>query len=414
MRRHRILYVQFTNPAAYPPLEHSSRILADREWEVLFLGTGAFGVDALRFPPHPRIEVRLLPFQDGGWRQKLQYARFALWVLLWVARWRPQWIYCSDPLSCPIGFLLSLLPGLRTVYHEHDSPEHGLGGPFAQALGGFRRAFAQRAELRILPNEQRVKKFLRALGNGRPTHCVWNCPRLEEAVERSRELPEQNFWLYYHGSIGPERLPMTILEAMVMMPEQVCLRVLGYETVGSSGYLDRVRHRARQLGIEERVVIQGAAVTRAEVLQQARRCDVGLVLMPVRPRDVNMAAMVGASNKAFDYLACGMPVLTSDLPEWQSTFVAAGCGLGCNPDEPGSISSAIQWLFEHRDEARRMGARGYNRVIQEWHYQRQFGPVLEALNGGNRSRSGVAEGALDRECVRGSVPEGPASTLPSL
>lgn len=39
--KNRILYIQYTNPAGYPPLEHSSRILAQADWEVLFLGTGA-------------------------------------------------------------------------------------------------------------------------------------------------------------------------------------------------------------------------------------------------------------------------------------------------------------------------------------------------------------------------------------
>ena len=57
----RILYVQYTNPAGYPPLEHSSRMLADAGWEVLFLGTGALGAGALRFPQHLNIEVRQMP-----------------------------------------------------------------------------------------------------------------------------------------------------------------------------------------------------------------------------------------------------------------------------------------------------------------------------------------------------------------
>jgi hypothetical protein len=34
----KILYLQYTNPAAYPPLEHNSRILANEGWQVLFLG----------------------------------------------------------------------------------------------------------------------------------------------------------------------------------------------------------------------------------------------------------------------------------------------------------------------------------------------------------------------------------------
>jgi hypothetical protein len=29
----RVLYLQYTNPAGYPPLEHSSGILADSGWD---------------------------------------------------------------------------------------------------------------------------------------------------------------------------------------------------------------------------------------------------------------------------------------------------------------------------------------------------------------------------------------------
>ncbi len=67
----RILYIQYTNPGGYPPLEHSSKLLADAGWQVLFLGTGASGADSLDFPPHERITVRRMPFEKPGFRQKL-------------------------------------------------------------------------------------------------------------------------------------------------------------------------------------------------------------------------------------------------------------------------------------------------------------------------------------------------------
>src|SRR5689334_14172879 len=118
----RVMYVQYTNPAGYPPLQHSSRILANNGCEVLFLGTGALGADQLKFPRHPKIRVKQLPFCAAGWHQKLHYALFGLWALFWVLFWRPQWIYASDPLSCPVAALLSFVPGLRVLYHEHDSP----------------------------------------------------------------------------------------------------------------------------------------------------------------------------------------------------------------------------------------------------------------------------------------------------
>ena len=107
----RILYVQYTNPAGYPPLEHSSRLLADRGWQVLFLGGGSSGrADAFAFPPHPRIEVRRWQHQKRGWRQKVHYAAFNLWVLHQCWRRKAAWIYASDLLACPAALLaLSLI-----------------------------------------------------------------------------------------------------------------------------------------------------------------------------------------------------------------------------------------------------------------------------------------------------------------
>ena len=117
----RILYVQYTNPAGYPPLEHSSRILADRGWQVMFLGTGAHGADSLKFPSHTNIEVRRWKFREPGLWQKLHFLAFNDWVLITALRWKPKWIYASDPFACPVALLLKLI-GFRVLYHEHDSP----------------------------------------------------------------------------------------------------------------------------------------------------------------------------------------------------------------------------------------------------------------------------------------------------
>ena len=50
MSARRVLYVQFTNPAGYPPLLHSSALVAEHGCEVQFLGI-ALG-KALTLPPN--------------------------------------------------------------------------------------------------------------------------------------------------------------------------------------------------------------------------------------------------------------------------------------------------------------------------------------------------------------------------
>jgi glycosyltransferase involved in cell wall biosynthesis len=400
----RVLYFQYTNPAGYPSLEHSSRILASNGWEVLFLGTGAYGADVLKFPPHERITVRRMVFVPGGWRQKLHYVRFALWVFVSALRWRPKWVYASDPLSTPVALLLKSLLRLRVIYHEHDSPpSHDPTTrkrltPFMRLVLTCRRHLGRRAELCVLPNEQRTRRFAAEItsqpngpitadrvtnkpmtNNPRPkVLCVWNCPALEEVVHPLAEHRNDSVYLWYHGSIVPSQLPPAVIHALTKLPESLRLRVAGYETVGHVGYVEALRKLSQKLGVSERVEFLGAMPRRAELLQQCCNADIGLALFTKPTRE----PMVGASNKPFDYLACGLALLVSDLPDWRKIFVESGYGLACDTDDPGSIATALRWFLDHPEERRAMGERGRQRILAEWNYERQFAPVLERLDAG--------------------------------
>ena len=385
------IYIQYTNPPAYPSLEHSSRILADRGWEVLFLGTGALGADNLEFPPHPRIRVLRRPYCPPGWRQKVDYLQYTLWVLAWALRWRPRWVYASDPMSTPVALLLSYLPGMRVIYHEHDTP--GYPQPNAPSTDGARAAIspfmrfvfrcrarlAQRAELCILPSERRAEYFARTVANGRPVITVWNCPRREEVISSPKPEPGNDLRILYHGSIVPARLPLTVVEALAKLPDEVRLTVIGYETVGHQGYVEELKETARRLKIEDRVQFLGP-MPRYELMEHCRECDVGLALMPKNADNLNFRHMIGASNKPFDYLACGLALLVSDLPDWVQTYVEPGYGLACDPKDPESIAAAIRWFLDHPEEMRAMGARGRQRILEEWNYEQRFEPVYQTLS----------------------------------
>jgi glycosyltransferase involved in cell wall biosynthesis len=104
--------------------------------------------------------------------------------------------------------------------------------------------------------------------------------------------------------------------------------------------------------------------------------------MPKHSDDINLRHMVGASNKAFDYMACGLPLLVSDLPEWVTTFVEPGYALASDPDDPDSIEVALRWFLDHPDERREMGRRCRAKIQQGWNYDTQFSNVLAAIENG--------------------------------
>ena len=380
----RILYIQYTNPGGYPPLQHSSKILADAGWQVLFLGTGASGAGGLDFPPHQRITVRRMPFLQPGWRQKAQFARFFLWVLWTVLVWRPRWIYASDPLSCPAALALTFVPWVDVLYHEHDMPADKKGDGFFALVMAARRRVARRAKMCIIPNANRLQRFDHELGPLRASACVWNCPGLYEVPATPRGMqgsgPGAAVWLLYHGTLVPQRLSPVVIDALALLPDQVRLRAVGYETVGAPGYVAALKRHAESLGIGHRVEFL-PPVSRSELFESTVKSDIGLALIPMAVSDYNFEAMAGASNKVFDYMACGLPVVVSALREWCEMFVAPGYGFACDPAEAKSIAAAIAPLVEDPAKMRAMGETARQRILSNWNYEAMFAPVMAVMDG---------------------------------
>lgn len=378
----RILYIQYTNPAAYPPLENSSQLLAEAGWDVLFLGVRVAGADRLTFhPTHDSIHTRNLPRAMEALPGFARYIAYVLWVLGWALHWRPTWMYASDALACPAGLIVSLVPGVKIIYHEHDAPATTGVSMLTRLALLARGVLARRASLRLLPNERRVWHFQRTVTDVSPTLSVWNCPRRGSVGAPRGAAQAGSLTVLYQGSLVPARVPLTVLEALARLPERVRLVVVGYETQGHRGYRVTLGHAAARMGLAERVEFRNE-MPHADVIKVGRACDVGLALLPTVSDDLNLRWMTGASNKAFEYLAAGMAVLVPDLPDWRAMFVQPGYGLACRAEDPDSIAGALCWLFEHQTEMRAMGERGRRKVAAEWNYESQFAAVLQRLEAG--------------------------------
>jgi glycosyltransferase involved in cell wall biosynthesis len=375
------MYVQYTNPATLPPLEQSSRILAAAGWDVLFVGSGVPGdADRLRFPAHPRVRVVQLAYQAPGWRQKVHYLRFALLAFAYALCWRPDWIYASDVFGCPALDVVQRLLGLRHLYHEHDSPnpilEHSW---FGRVCLSARQRVAQRAVACLAPNPERAAQLQHDLRPRRAVVVVPNYPRIEEVrPARAPRSADDTLRVYYHGHIAPSLMPLAVLEAVAKLPPRVRLSIAGYAADGATDYRRTVTAEACRLGIDDRVEILPARPRHA-LLELCSQHDVGLALLPAVGDNDNLRQIVGASNKVSDYLACGLVPLVPDAPAWRAAYVDGGMALACDPTDPNSIRSVLQWLLEHPSAARAMGERGRQRILAEWNYERHFQPVLDLL-----------------------------------
>ena len=337
--------------------------MAEAGWQVLFLGVGIHGAVAMHFPPHQNISVKEMPACLPGWKQKVHYVRYALWTLWWTITWRPKWIYGSDAISSPIVLAMSFLPGRRIIYHEHDAPEgvsvsHNSSvtrkSRFQRFLLWARHKTAGRARACVIPSEKRSELFRSEMNSGVQVKCVWNCPSRVDARPVTSSARTNELVLWYHGSIVPPQLPETVVRALGELSGRVKLKFAGYETMGHNGYVQHLVDLARQLKIGDRLEFVGTLPAREDLLQQCSLCDVGLALFLGQTRQ----PMVGASNKPFDYLSCGLALLLPNTTEWQDFFVRPGYGISCDPESVESVAAGIGWFLDHRTEARAMGEAG--------------------------------------------------------
>ena len=379
----RMLYVQYTNPGGYPPLQHSAQILVEKGWEVEFCGLRGSGGASLELPRHPRICVRRMSRCRPGFKQKVHYLAFVAWTLWRTLRFRPDWLYCSDPNSAASGLLIKRLAGCPVVYHEHDTPtplQPRKDRLFARFVARARLMLGRMADIVVLPNEKRLEAFREEVKPGGKTFCVWNCPTLEEVPGEPPLRPaSQSLKVLYHGSIVPDRFPLATLEALAACGRDIHLRLIGYETQASQGYTSLLQREAKRLGVANRFEYLGTLPHRSDLMKACGECDAGLSLLRIHDADINMLHMSGASNKPFDYLSQGLALIVPNDPAWKRLYVDSGCAMTCEPGNAVALAKLFAWMDDHRDEVRQMGRTGQHLIASTWNYEFQFQQVLTQL-----------------------------------
>jgi glycosyltransferase involved in cell wall biosynthesis len=374
--RKRILYLQYTNPAAYPPLHHSATLLAEAGWEVLFLGIAAHGTEKLQMPEHPHVQYRQIRRVSGGTLGPLKYAQFIGNSIAAALRFRADWCYASDPLSAPAVNAMRAATQVKLLYHEHDAPTER-GSKFWELVLKARAQLARGAEIVVAPAQARLD--LIPSGEGK-RFVVWNCPRKNE-VGPARTSSDQIFRIGYHGSLSRDRLTPRFIDALAMLPPHVQLHIIGYQTIGHAGYVSELQERSERAGVSDRMIFHGSIPHRSDLLAKLREFDLGIATVSPAETDHNLVTLAGASNKAFEYLSAGVPLLVTNRGAWVEMYERPGYGVACDPDDAASIVNAIQQIMQQPDRGRSAGEAGRQRILSEWNYDAQFAPVLSALAG---------------------------------
>lgn len=108
-------------------------------------------------------------------------------------------------------------------------------------------------------------------------------------------------------------------------------------------------------------------VSHAEVMELLSECSCGAALNQFNVAGSGKEGTLG-NTKLFEYMMAGIPVVCTGFSLWKEIIDRWECGICVDPENVEEIASAITYLLDHPEEARRMGENGRRAVETEFNW----------------------------------------------
>lgn len=280
-------------------------------------------------------------------------------------------LHCHEPGSLLVCIILKLLQGKKVVYDVHeyypsliaiDSFFPTCLSPVIDSVMNFSELTLARFADAIIVVREDLKERFQPLTN-KNVEVIFVYPDLKifkyPKNYRDNNLSlNNNKTIVYEGFVdiqerGLDKCLYAIKQLIPIHPDielKIVGRVPEHDLKWAEEYV-RDNQSASNF-----VVIPW--VNYDEVPKILAQSTIGIILF--QPTHYN--SLMGIPNKLFDYMAAGIPVIASNLPNISTIVKDANCGILVNPDDEKEIAHAIDYLLKNPEEAKRFGLNGRDAV----------------------------------------------------
>ncbi len=368
-RRLRVLCVSPAHPPHDPRVLKTIRALSQQH-----------NVRAL-LPWQIDASVGVLPFFERVAVRALLVHPLVLWHVL---RQRPEVLHVFMPELLPVGLLFRLLGG-RVVYEVQENLRLKFDRKPRNKARWLRWLFEHFDQLArrwcycIFTEDSYLGEYdTLAL----PYAVVRNFPEVavlpEMSAGRPRSFPKHDISstspqatdLCYLGLITLDRGLDTMLAVVNELRKQyptVRLHLFG-RCLLSETELQALPHFAE---VRSHLFFYGQ-VKHETAFPIMARCVAGLALLkPVGDYPGSYP------TKVFEYMALGIPAITSNFPLYQSVVETNACGFCVNSIDVSLVVEHINWLFERPQEVNRLGVNGKRAVERLYNWTEEAKKLLK-------------------------------------
>ena len=372
----------------YPPTVNQANLLAEAGLRVGIIDLSVDGaLDALgpsihRWRVHRMWNSKLEPPLPIGIRWT-NWCRFCRACQSIIRTSRPRVVIAYDTLGSI--FVKPDLRRYRTIYHFHE-----LTGPEPQESFGPRRARlkaaqrSRRADLVVFSDAHRARIFQERVGLSALPKVVMNCPRRMEKLPSSPlrqhlalntqhstlNLQPSTQLVCYLGSIGADQGLVEAAVSMKHWPTDALLVLIGPASDTMKASI--LESASATPGAAQRVIFLGA-FPHHEALALVVGADLGISL--IQPNNESWLYSAGAINKRFEYMALGLPQVTTSGPGVSEIVEANQVGFCVEPRNPVAIGSAIRQLLDDAELRGRFSVSARKQHLERFNYEIQFAEV---------------------------------------
>jgi glycosyltransferase involved in cell wall biosynthesis len=253
----------------------------------------------------------------------------------------PDVVHAHDAAMLAPGWLAARRAGARLVYDSHELATEVpyRSRAWAALVAAVERAFVSSADAVITVSDGIAERLRSRYSLAERPTVLRNVPDLRppsdpngRPVDLRRSLGvDDGPLVLHHGAVAKDRGCENLVRALAHL-DRAHLLFLGAD----GPYAEGLRALSRELGVVERTHFE-PPVPLDRLLAHTAQADVGVSLLEPSCDNHRLAL----PNKVFEYVAAGVPVVVSDLPELRRLVRAYGIGWTVDPGDPASIAAGL-------------------------------------------------------------------------
>lgn len=383
MAKKTIGIIIYNNPDYYPPTINAIHLLSEH-FDIVLIGRN----QERPFWEYPaNVSVHRLGKYTSVREREQQSAVIKLWeytnFLVQASHLlkNVSLIYAYDAFGYTAAYLSQFMgsSSIPLIYHNHDLCSQLVS---LSTLSGWiqrgERHWIHQAHLVVFPSLERGLLFKQLTNFQGQLMIVPNYPRKSyfPVHQNFKNIIFQRFQkaqIFLQGTISVKNSLLELIKCLTFLDDSIELKLIG-PIQEEEKYLmkdfaldNQVAHRTKYF----------MPVPYNELASHTWFATVGVCLY--KKTDINHQTMGTASNKIYEYAACGLPVIVSDQPNYREHLAGESWVRFADPDDSYSIASAVQDILSDFTKYKAMCLASRRAFEDKYNYESAFLPVFAKI-----------------------------------